>query len=377
MGADRRVLIVGAGIGGLAAAHALHRAGLRPHVFERGSEVSALGGAVTLHVAARRALAELGMSEPLTAVAGDVRNHTFVLKSANGRVLLTRRADAVTIARRELVRALADRLPEGTLELDAPLVDLRASQAGITARFGAARDERGAVLVGADGIHSLVRRQTVGATPLRYSGFTAWRAIATFTHSELRAGVAQFAVGRGERFGMIPMSAQRVDWFAWRAVPEAADADSRPKDRLAERFAAWFPPIPELIQATPEHEILTGRIYDRPPTDRWGSGRVTLLGDAAHAALPSSGQGAGLAVEDALVLADELSRVDLADRSAVAAALRAYEARRIPPTSAVVRRAWRETRAWRWRNPALCWFRDTRLRAAGLSARARRGREPG
>lgn len=366
----RRVLVIGAGIGGLAAARALRRAGLDAHVFEQAAVLRAEGAAVTLHPPARWALAELVGKDAVDALGG-LHNHRFALKTPRGRVLMSRPADAVTVARDDLVRVLGDALPDDVVHLGHGLAGLGSDETGVTARFQSGREERAAVLVGADGIHSAVRKHTLGASPPRDAGFAAWRSIASFTHPDISDGTAQIALGRGQRFGMIPMSHARVDWFAWCVSADPASQPSPTKETLTERFDGWFSPVAELIDATPEEEILTGRVYDRPPIERWSTGRVTLLGDAAHAALPSSGQGAGLAVEDALVLGEELSRADLTSGPAVAAALRAYETRRVPPTTAIVRRAWRSSRPMTWTNPILCWARDARILAGGMRARAR------
>jgi 2-polyprenyl-6-methoxyphenol hydroxylase-like FAD-dependent oxidoreductase len=122
---------------------------------------------------------------------------------------------------------------------------------------------------------------------------------------------------------------------------------------VLERFQSWHAAIPAAVAATGEGAILRNDIYDRPPLRRWGAGRVTLLGDAAHPMTPNLGQGACQAIEDAVVLRDSL-----AGNQDVAAALRRYEALRLPRTRRITLQSWRLGRAGQWSIPAACRLRD-------------------
>jgi 2-polyprenyl-6-methoxyphenol hydroxylase-like FAD-dependent oxidoreductase len=169
---------------------------------------------------------------------------------------------------------------------------------------------------------------------------------------EESAGIT--VLGRGAQFGIFPMTAQRVYWFASVNAPEGArDWPVGRKRELLERFGDWHSPVRAIIEATDEAAILRNDIYDHEPLRRWGEGRVTLLGDAAHPATPNLGQGACQAIEDAVVLARCLG-----ESPEVAAALRAYESRRRPRTSAITLQSRRMGRMGRWENPLLCWLRD-------------------
>jgi FAD-dependent urate hydroxylase len=182
---------------------------------------------------------------------------------------------------------------------------IMAAGIGVTAFLAGSREARGSLLVGADGIHSVVRQQLFGAEPLRYAGFTAWRAV-----TPVPAGVKLLAGecwGCGQEFGIVPLSHNRIYWFATRNVPEREeDMPSGRKQELLKLFQGWYPAIPALIQAAPQDAILRNDIYDRPPITAWSKGRVTLLGDAAHPMTPNLGQGACQALEDAVVLASNL-----------------------------------------------------------------------
>ena len=125
------------------------------------------------------------------------------------------------------------------------------------------------------------------------------------------------------------------------------------RERLLERFRGWPEPTDQIIEATAESAILRTEIYDRPPSERWGEGRVTLIGDAAHAMTFNVGQGACQAIEGAVLLADLV-----AEGSEPQAALRAYEAQRMNRTAAMIDRAWRMGKIAQWRNPILCALRN-------------------
>ena len=132
---------------------------------------------------------------------------------------------------------------------------------------------------------------------------------------------------------MVPMSMNRVYWFATQNTAEGG-RNANEKIAATDLFGRWHSPIPSLIEATPEPDILRNDIYDRPVLKSWGAGRITLLGDAAHPMTPNLGQGACQALEDAVVLSQSL-----AGRTDIAAALRSYEQQRIPRANAFVTRS--------------------------------------
>src|SRR5690606_14019926 len=135
------------------------------------------------------------------------------------------------------------------------------------------------LLVGADGIRSRVRNALLGPSPLRYAGHTSWRAVVPVRPS----GYTAFEMwGPGQRFGAVAVSDHASYWFAVLDAPESHDYAVASKDILAQRFQDWAAPVPELIEAATEADIIRTDIHDRRPSGQWGEGRVTLLGDAAH-----------------------------------------------------------------------------------------------
>jgi 2-polyprenyl-6-methoxyphenol hydroxylase-like FAD-dependent oxidoreductase len=166
-------------------------------------------------------------------------------------------------------------------------------------------------------------------------------------------------MGRGRRFGTVPIGGGRIAWWATANEPEGTDDEPEGrKAKLLRLFADFHQPIPQLIAATPDDELLKNGTYDRPPVRRWGRGRVTLLGDAAHPTTPNFGQGGCMAIEDAAELARCLSETEDA-----AAALRAFERRRYRRTAWITRESLRYGRIAQWQNPGAVRLRDLIFRA--------------
>jgi 2-polyprenyl-6-methoxyphenol hydroxylase-like FAD-dependent oxidoreductase len=211
-------------------------------------------------------------------------------------------------------------------------------------------EERVDALVGADGLWSTVRRTLHGDSTPRYAGYTAWRGVIAYA-GDVRASETW---GRGRRFGLVPLADGRVYWFATANAPEHSQMPEGDKSELLGRFGRWHDPIPSVIEQTPDSAILRNDIYDLKPLKTWGIGRVTLLGDAAHAMTPNLGQGACQAIEDGVVLADCLAR-----EPDTVEALRSYERARAPHTAMVIERSRRLGRVGQLQNPVATWLRDT------------------
>ncbi len=353
-----RVVVIGAGIGGLACAIALRQVGHDVAVFERADELREAGAGLTLWSNAIRCARQLGLERALLDAGAELRRAE--IRASGGRLLaatsvadLSRElgAPSLAIARADLQAVLLGALPRDVVTLGARCVRL---DDGV--HFANGSTERGDVVVGADGVHSVVRAQLHGEQPLREAGYTCWRALLPFEHARLPPGLAFETWGRGARFGAVGVGRGRVYWFATaNAAPGGRDGDVRAE--LLARFGAWHEPIGALLEATDPATVQRLDIADRPPLAAWGRDAVTLLGDAAHATTPNLGQGACLAFEDAIVLRDALALdVPTAD------ALRRYEATRNPRAAFIIRRSRALGRVGQLRQPLLCAARDLGLR---------------
>ena len=370
MSAGLKALVIGGGMGGLSAAIGLRRAGLEVEVFERTPELREIGAGLSLWPNAVKALDRLGIaaevrSRAVPEVAGAIRTSNGAILFATSARDLERAFGEVTVMvhRAELQTVLVHALGASSIRLGATCTSFEQDASGVTARFADGSTARGDLLVGADGLHSVVRAQLHGNLKPAYAGYTAWRAVVPFAPERLTPGESW---GRGARFGQVPMNRGRVYWFAVQNAPEGARGSGGEKAELGRIFRGWHEPIPDLIEAADEALILRNDIYDRPPLDWWGQGCVTLLGDAAHPMTPNLGQGACQALEDAVVLADCLR-----EAGDTGAALRTYEARRIPRTTFLVNRSRDIGRVAQWQNPLAVWARDLafRLLLSRLQAR--------
>jgi salicylate hydroxylase len=335
-----RVAVVGGGIGGLSAALCLLRAGIGDvMVYERSGALHEIGAGVQLSPNGSRVLHGLGLADALDGVAvrprtGDMRrwqDWALLSTSPLGDVVEAEyRFPYYHVHRADLHRVLAARVPPRCLALGRRLVGFDAAGEGVVLRFADGASAAADVVVGADGIHSAVRQELLGAESPRFSGNSAWRGMVPAERvADLGLPVASTVVmGPGRHFVYYFVSAGRhVNWVGvapsetW--TRESWTTAGRLDDALAD-FAGWNPVVRRLIvEAAADRdsdELYRWALYDRDPLPVWGDGPVTLLGDAAHPMLPFMAQGACQAIEDAAVLASCLR--ELTDPEP---ALRRYE----------------------------------------------------
>jgi 2-polyprenyl-6-methoxyphenol hydroxylase-like FAD-dependent oxidoreductase len=358
------LLIAGAGIGGLAAANACLRAGLAVRVLERATDLLPLGAGITVQANAMSALRSVGL-DAAVATAGEVVKRSE-LRRWDGRILgeiptgeTERRlgAPVVGIHRGRLQQVLLGALPEGVVRTGAAVVGVEVRGEAVCVELVDGVEIAGGALIGADGLHSTVRRKLFGDTPPRYAGYTSWRGV-TRRPAGVPSGYATELWGRGARFGYLGIGAGELYWFAVRNAPAGeVDPPEGVGAALRRTFAGWAEPIEEILATTAPNAILRTDIHDRPPIDRWGRGLVTLLGDAAHPMTPNLGQGGCQAIEDGVVLAHALRGA-----ASIEEGLRAYERGRVARTRAIVERSRRFGTAAQQESRLACWVRDAAIR---------------
>jgi 2-polyprenyl-6-methoxyphenol hydroxylase-like FAD-dependent oxidoreductase len=360
------VLIIGGGIGGLATAVALSRAGIEARLFERSPELHEVGAGLSLWSNAVAALDRLGLRDAVVAVGDPLER--AVTTTDDGAVLtdvsIAEVASelgqpSICVHRADLQDLLAGALEPGSVRLGAECIGVELEGDGIIARFADGQYQRGAILIAADGIHSRVREQLWGQAPPRYAGYFAFRGIAHCDHPELPPGTSRFALGSGTQIGFTRCGAGRVYWFATLNAPEGTTIVPGARKRSAlDRFRGWLPLVHEVIEATPEEALLVNDIVDRPPRRVWGTGPITLLGDAAHPTTPNLGQGGCLALEDAVVLASALRSHGLGTK-----ALRAYERARRARTASIQRQSWWLGKVFQLESPIAIRMRNRLIRS--------------
>ncbi|MGV9314827.1 FAD-dependent monooxygenase [Streptomyces sp. NPDC003691] len=335
----QRAVVIGGGIGGLTAAVALHRNGMKVTVLERAPALEPVGAGIALAPNAQRALDTVGLGDEIRALAawqgdGGLRNpRGRWLTRMNSEALAARFGGPVVLLHRAtLIDRLLSRLPDGTVRTGSParLTDPGAA-AGHPARVAAPDGELEAELVvGADGIHSAVRRALFPDHPgPRYSGLTTWRLVVS--------GVDGFhpheTWGPGRIWGSHLLKDGRAYAYAAAVAPEGQRSGDE-RAHLLRQYGDWHDPVPRLIAAARPEDVLRHDVHQMTdPLPAFHRGRTVLLGDAAHAMAPSLGQGGNQAVEDAVVLAHHCAAGD------PGTGLPAYTADRLPRTTRIVRRA--------------------------------------
>jgi 2-polyprenyl-6-methoxyphenol hydroxylase-like FAD-dependent oxidoreductase len=362
---SRLALIAGAGIGGLAAGLALRRAGWNIRIFERTDTPRELGFGLGLAPNAIRALRELGIVSTVLAEAATMGDRAVAeMRRADGRVLrrlIVRReqlppGDMMAIVLRPVLHTtLLDAVGRDAILSGREVVGFEAADAGVRVRFANGDTTTGDVLIGADGVGSVIRTQLHPTEPPPHpSGYFALRGASPAT--QLLDGV-QFIVyfGRAIEVGVVQASRTTVYWYV-SLLKDDVDGGALDPRSVLHRFTSTFDRQFQAITAAAS-EIRLDELFAREPLKAWGSGPVTLLGDAAHPMLPHTGQGAAQALEDAV----ELGRA-LTAPGDPSAALRAYENIRAPKTRKVVKMGPRIARVTTTRNPVLGALRDSAIR---------------
>jgi salicylate hydroxylase len=346
MASDRiSVAIIGGGIGGLAAASSLLRVGIDVHVYEQARELTEVGAGIQISPNASRILHRLGLADTLANVG--VRPLAMHQRRwDDGRTLLrTPLAGTVEAAfgfpyyqihRADLLAALAHPLPAERLHLGHRCTSLVDHGDRVEAEFENGRRVSVDALVGADGIHSAVRRVVFGPETPRFTGCVAYRGLIPadrLAHLDLDV-TGQVWMGPGRHFVHYFVQRKRlVNFVAIIEQDTWARESWTDRGNVADALAAfegWHPQVRDILRAVDETFIWA--LFDRKPMSRWSVGRVTLLGDACHAMLPFMAQGAAQAIEDGATLAACLSNTA---RRHIPKALNRYERLRLPRATRV------------------------------------------
>lgn len=347
------ILVVGGGIGGLSAAIALGKRGHRVELVERAARFEGIGAGLIMAPNATRALALLGVDlepvgQPLESLLV-TRVDGTVLNRIDPRRFTGRFGPIYALTRPALHAALSAALPTSvTVRLNTSVTSVTHDPKGADVTLSTGEARRFELVVGADGLHSHVRELVLGAVQYRYTGTTCWRGLTSnfgLTH-------AVEAWGGAKRVGAVPLRENQLYYYvvceAPRRTPSPSFADF--KARFAD-FRALAPLFEGLTAEPPLHHDL-----EELEAPVWGTGRVLLLGDAAHAMTPNQGQGAAMAIEDAVALAMVLAQ-------SPERALERYTELRHQRVRQVQLDSRRLGAVAHWRNPAARWVRDVVLRA--------------
>lgn len=343
MACVRKVAVVGAGIGGLSLACALRLRGIEVELYDQADELSQIGAGIQLTPNGTKVLRALGLEHRLRefgffpeAVMGrDWRSGRTVFRTPlKGACETLYEAPYVHLHRADLQTILRDPLPDQIVHLSKRCVGVAAEGAAAVARFADGTEAAADLVVAADGIHSPVRATFFGDGAPRFTGHMCWRSLIPFDGPELdlvspdnsiwfgpHGHVVTYYVKGGRGVNLVAV----LETDTW--VEESWNVRST-REELAAAYRGWHPKLQRLFERA--EEVYKWGLFDRDPVTRWSTGRVTLLGDAAHPMLPYLSQGAAISMEDSVVLATML-----AECAELPAALREYEAARVPRASRV------------------------------------------
>lgn len=353
------VTIIGAGIGGLTTALTLQQRGLNVAVYEGSAAIQPVGAGIILANNAMQVFKKLGISDSIEK-AGH-RISAIKITDAQLRPLSVvalqeyekkHGVHNIAIHRGELQRILANAVGFNSIHLSKRLAKIE-KELLFQLTFEDNTHLETNLIIGADGINSVVRNQLFEKSSLRDAGQICWRGICNIElpkdyHHEMNE-----AWGKGKRFGFVKISTHQVYWFA---LTNSKNTDPGEVD-LTDLFQEFHPDILHIITSTPPEQIIVGPIRDLKPIPTWHSENVCLIGDAAHATTPNLGQGACQAIEDAFVLGQLLDQ-----GIPLAATFTEYEKRRRKKADKIVSASWTLGKIAHWSHPVPIWFRNLFLR---------------
>lgn len=355
---SKTISIIGAGIGGLTTALSLRQQGLEVDVYESAPKIRPVGAGIIMASNAMQIFRILGIHEEIEQAGNRISGMLITdqrLKTLSSVDLteyeLRYGVHNIAVHRGALQNILAQHVGDANLHLSKRLTDIGGNE-DFRLNFEDGSEVHSALVIGADGIGSVVRDRLFEKGRLRNAGQLCWRGRCDFTLSRKYQHQAVEAWGKGSRFGFVRISPQEVYWYALANTGRVNPAEAN----LTELFSGYHRDIIELIEATDEDRIFFSEIMDLEPLVSWHTGNACLMGDAAHATTPNLGQGACQAVEDAYVLGQLLGTGVPASK-----AFREYENLRRRKAQEIVDTSWKLGKIAQLENPLAIQLRNVVL----------------
>lgn len=363
--------IIGGGIGGLTTAIALHRKGHNVTVYESAPSFKTVGAGIVLAPNAIRAFQSIDIAEQVIAAGNQLRK--FSIRDSAGASLSASESEklalrfgplpTVGLHRADLHRVLLNQLPEDSVLTNRLCTAFQQDRDGVVIRFSDGSTVKADYVIAADGIHSIFRKALIPEATLRYSGSACWRAVIGNRPADFPNGEASEYWGRGKRFGMVPLAGSAMYWYATLNVPTSeASSFSADVNKLESLFQGFAPIVCDVISRTTNDQLIRNDIFDFKPVTKYAFGNIVLTGDAAHATTPNLGQGACMAIEDAVVLAACVDR----EKDTIKA-FRDFESRRVDRNRRIVNASYSMGKVAQVSNPLLMRLRNAAMRATPKS----------
>jgi len=336
------ITIIGAGIGGLTAAIALKQKGFEVEIFEAASEFKKAGSGINLALNAMQVYKRLGLYEKIFEVGSYTNSMNITDEKLKPLSVINLKpfekkymVKSVAIHRTTLHQILLSQLSDVSLHLDKKVKIVTQSNNGAEIQFEDGTKHSAEVLIGADGIHSNVRKSIFEHTELRIAKQICWRGITEIEISDKYQTELNELWGKGKRFGFVAIENNKYYWYALANYKKNYKEEFK-NVNLIEFYSDFNPLISQIIESTPKENILTNEMADLKPIPAWYNKKVCLLGDSAHATTPNLGQGACQAIESAMVLANCLAKHKTTEN-----AFAAYQNTRMEKAINVVNTSWR------------------------------------
>ncbi len=343
-----KCIIIGGGIAGLTTAVALRQQGIEAEVYEAAGVLKPVGAGIAIGKNASQVFQKLGLGEMLKSLSIPVQSTVVT----NNQAVPLQEPTATNVVAFCIHRAilhdiLHDACPPNSVHLNKQLASFEENENGVIATFQDGTTAKGDILIGADGINSVVRKHIVPQIQKRYSGQTCWRGVAEFDLSPtFKHNLTELWGGRA-RFGLTRIDEKRMYWFAVesKTAENGEDEPTQIHEKLTTLFKDFHPEINEVIKATPQAAIHRGDLHDLDKVDYpWHTNKVCLIGDAAHATTPNMGQGAGQGIEDGYAIALALSK------HAVPLAFQQFQKIRQAKVKSIVDTSWMIGKVAHWEN---------------------------
>jgi 2-polyprenyl-6-methoxyphenol hydroxylase-like FAD-dependent oxidoreductase len=359
-----KIAIIGGGIGGLTTALALKQNGQQVTIYESAPEIKPVGAGIIMANNAMQVFEKLGIREKIESIGHKVSNINITDAQLNS----ISSADLnkfekkygvhnIAIHRADLQQILATEVGFQNLQLSKRLIKIE-QQKDFKLTFDDNTIVNAEVVIGADGIKSIVRKQLFGTGTLRDTKQKCWRGVSQFDDTSKFNHHAFEAWGKGRRFGFVKISNKKIYWFA--VINEKLNAHHQ---EITELFKDFHPEIIKIISETPKDNIFFSDLMDLQPITKWHHGKVCLIGDAAHATTPNLGQGACQAVEDAYVIGKLFGQGKSAEE-----AFDQYEKLRMEKAHFIVNTSWTMGKVAHFQNSIAIWLRNLLVKTIPKSA---------